>query len=96
MKVRLLLTVDDRDRYVVAKVCDRDPETRRKLRTYATRAEVRTFAVGAIRRMLREHAEALRGRERAVERRLAAGEKIERHEPEVPAPDERQSFLFDQ
>lgn len=98
MRVRFSLDFDPRELYVIARVADKDPETKKKMkgRTYAQRVEARSFAIGAIRRMIREHAEALRGQQRTVERRLAESGKARRTtEREVVAPDQRQKFLFD-
>lgn len=96
MRVRLSLDVDDRDRYVIAKYYGalRGHATgSRIVRTRATRAQVRTFVAGALRSTVREHAEAFRGRQRTIVRRLAARPGLATADG-LRAPAERQLNLL--
>ncbi len=72
MKTRILLTVNEFERYVIARywgVAASTPQD--KTRTRATRQQGREFAHAALRAAVKEQAEALRGREKATAKRLA-------------------------
>ncbi len=87
MKVNLTVELDDRDRYVIAKYFG-IPEAR------AVRRLCREFVRGAVRTAVREHQDALRGRQRASARRLAAGRTDANTGPELRQPKEKQLSLL--
>lgn len=87
MRVRLTVEVDDRDRYVIAKYFG-DTDSAR-----ATRSQTRGFVAAALRSAVREHGDALRGRQRAVVVRLASGESRTLGE-ELREPSEKQLSLL--
>lgn len=95
MKVRLTLDVDAADRFVIAKFFATAAASksidRRRLR--ATRAQVRWFAQAALRTHVGEQAERLRGKSRAVARRLLNGESVTPRElAETLPPAEQRSI----
>lgn len=69
MKVQLTLDVDARTRYVIAKYFAK-AGGRDETRTRATRPQVRRFAAAALQLAVKEHAAALRRRQRTTAERL--------------------------
>ena len=95
MKVRLTLEVDDHQRFVIAKFfapaaagkTDRE-------RTRATRAQVRRFAIAALRKVVKDQASELRSqRSRAAARRLTDGAQPVPLADAIPSPREEQGNL---
>lgn len=86
MRVRLSIDVDERDRYVIAKYFGDGVR--------ATRLQVRQFTTGAVRSAVRANADALRGRQRSVARRLEAADGSDLVD-ELTPPREHQLNLLD-
>lgn len=75
MKVHLTLDVDAAARFVIARYFGIAalPDTRDRIRSRATRRQVRRFAVAALRTAVMEQRENLQGRSRAAAQRLFDG-----------------------
>ena len=95
MKVRVTLSVGDFARFIIAKYFGKpDLGGMRDLtRTRATRAQVRRFAVAALRSAALEQVESMRGKTRAAAERLRLPCGHRECETIAP-PDERQLSLL--
>ena len=89
MRVRIVLDVDARMRYVISKYfAPAATEARDKTRTRATRRQVQTFVKAALCMAVRDREAALRGRARARAARLADPNQPVRVEVVLPLPAE--------
>lgn len=94
MKVRLTIDVSEHDRLVIAKFfAAAAPPGRDRTRTRATRAQAKQFVRSALRTVVKDYADDLRGRTRgaASRLRLAAAEP---DAPLLPEPREKQQRLL--
>ena len=85
MRVRLTVTVNAADRYVIAKYYGRGARARR--------SEVRAFVQGALSTSLREQGDALTRRQRGAVRKLRERDGS-RPEPALREPSEKQMTLW--
>lgn len=86
MKVRLTVDLNGYERYVIARYFGHGPSR-------ASRQQARAFVQGAVRSAVRERADAMRGRQRATARRLAAGDPEPAERP-LRDPEEKQLNLL--
>lgn len=94
MRVKITVEVDAADRYVVAAYFRPVATDKKdKVRSRATRAQVRRFVQGALRSAIKEQAGSLHGHTRATARRLREGRT---GEPEalVPPPEQQGSLAW--
>lgn len=87
MRCRIVIDVDERERYVIAKYFGDG--------TRATRTQVRAFAAGAVRSAVRAHADAFGGRQRATAARLRTKGAEGEAGAELAMPREYQLNLLD-
>lgn len=88
MRVRLVVDVDPRERYVIAKYFG-DGGRR------ATRTQVRAFVKGAIKTAVRTQADAFVGRQRTIARKLRDAKHEEGDGKELTMPRENQLNMLD-
>ena len=88
MKVRLVLELDDKARYVIAQYFKAVEQVDR---ARATRSQCKRFAAAAVRSAVREHSEAMTGRVKATIKRL--GEASTKEEEQLVEPKEKQRSL---
>lgn len=96
MKVRSLVEVSERQRLVIAKFFGAAaPEgSRDRVRTRATRKQVKRFIAHAVEAAVLEHTQVLRGRARAAAARLALPPGEQPQQMALPEPAEKQLTLY--